>query len=82
MALSIFEILNRHWEEAAKYNDEADWEHMDRELDCIWVICNRPNFPNAALHRQRCRCEQGKVARRQGRYVVAEAHLHEALCLR
>jgi tetratricopeptide (TPR) repeat protein len=82
MALSIFEILNRHWEEAAKYNDEADWEHMDRELDCIWVICNRPNFPNAPLHRQRCRCEQGKVARRQGRYVVAEAHLHEALCLR
>jgi tetratricopeptide (TPR) repeat protein len=82
MALSIIENLNRHWEEAAKYNDEADWEHMDRELDCIWVICNRPNFPNAASLRQRCRCEQGKVARRQGRYVVAEAHLHEALCLR
>lgn len=82
MALTIFEVLNRHWEEAAKYNDEADWEHVDRELDCIWVICNRPNFPNAASHRQRCRCEQAKVARRQGRYDVAEAHLHEALYLR
>lgn len=82
MPLTISEILNQHWEKAAKYNDEADWEHMDRELDCIWVICNRPNFPNAALHRQRCRCEQGKVARRQGRYSVAEAHLQEALRLR
>jgi tetratricopeptide (TPR) repeat protein len=82
MDLNIVDALDRHWMKAAVYSDKADWEHMDRELDSIWNICSRSGFPNAASEKQRCRCEQGKVARRQGRYRDAEVCLQEALSLR
>jgi tetratricopeptide (TPR) repeat protein len=82
MDLNIVDALDRNWMKAATYSDKADWGHMDRELDSIWNICSRPGFPNAASEKQRCRCEQGKVARRQGRYSDAEVCLQEALSLR
>jgi tetratricopeptide (TPR) repeat protein len=82
MDLKIVDALDRHWMKVAEHSDKADWEHMDRELDSIWHICSKPRFPNAASEKQRCRCEQGKVARRQGRYRDAEVCLEDALSLR
>jgi hypothetical protein len=82
MDLKIVDASDRHWMKVAEHSDKADWEHMDRELDSIWHICSKPRFPNAASEKQRCRCEQGKVARRQGRYRDAEVCLEDALSLR
>ena len=82
MELSAEEVLDQYWKNVDMYNAEAEWEHMDRELDHIWDICRRPGYPDAAKQKQRCRCAKGKVARRQGRYDDAETCLRDALALR